>query len=82
MALLSQFAYMKNHIKSYKIFLKNQGIPIVSEENSQLQIELQRYWLVDPLDGQQHPAKNNEFTINIALLDNNKPSTWSLLSSE
>ena len=33
-----------------------------------------KYWLVDPLDGtKEFIKKNGEFTVNIALIENNKP---------
>lgn len=35
----------------------------------------QRYWLVDPLDGTKEFIKRNgEFTVNIALIENGKPT--------
>ncbi len=54
-------------------------IPILSEESSSGQIrnrrQWQRYWLVDPLDGTKEFIKRNgEFTVNIALIEQNKPS--------
>lgn len=52
--------------------------PIVSEESPveyQIRKQWNRYWLVDPLDGtKDFLAKNDEFTINIALIENNKPT--------
>ena len=37
-------------------------------------LEESKYWLVDPLDGtKEFLAKNEEFTINIALIDDHKP---------
>lgn len=60
-------------------FLKsNYNYPIISEENSNThsdKIEESIYWLVDPLDGtKEFIAKNGEFTINIALIQNNEPT--------
>jgi len=52
------------------------GIPIVSEEDeARKQVNLYtRYWLIDPLDGtKDFLAKNDEFTINIALVENGRP---------
>lgn len=50
------------------------GLPIVSEENDDLQLEAQRYWLVDPLDGtKDFLAANDEFTVNIALVEAQRP---------
>ena len=55
--------------------LVNTGFPIVSEENSDLMIEEENYWLIDPLDGtKDFLAKNDEFTINISLILDNKPA--------
>ena len=52
-------------------------IPIVSEESLvdwQTRKEWGKYWLIDPLDGtKEFINKNGEFTINIALIENNKP---------
>ena len=52
-------------------------IPIFSEESNvpwKIRKKWQRYWLVDPLDGtKEFLNKNNEFTVNIALIEKNKP---------
>ncbi len=53
-------------------------IPVLSEEGSQIDYEVRknwtRYWCVDPLDGTKEFIKRNgEFTVNIALMENNKP---------
>ncbi len=53
-------------------------IPILSEEEADIPFaERQtwnRYWLVDPLDGTREFIKRNgEFTVNIALIENNYP---------
>ena len=52
-------------------------IPILSEESLVEWKERKnwtKYWLVDPLDGTKEFIKQNgEFTINIALIENNKP---------
>ena len=51
--------------------------PIVSEESIieyDNRKEWKKYWLVDPLDGtKDFIAKNNQFTINIALINKNEP---------
>lgn len=52
--------------------------PIVSEENKEIPYEERKdftySWLVDPLDGTKEFIKRNgEFTVNIALIHNNKP---------
>jgi 3'(2'), 5'-bisphosphate nucleotidase len=54
--------------------LADSGIPVVSEEGSQLLLDATRYWLVDPLDGtKDFLAGNGEFTVNIALIDDQRP---------
>lgn len=51
--------------------------PILTEESPvdyNVRKDWYKYWLVDPLDGtKDFIAKNDEFTINIALIENNKP---------
>lgn len=54
------------------------SIPIVAEEDVAPAFSLRRtwdrYWLVDPLDGtKEFLAKNGEFTVNIALIENGTP---------
>ena len=55
----------------------NEEIPILSEETLIKWNERKKwntYWLVDPLDGtKEFINKNGEFTVNIALIENNKP---------
>lgn len=53
-------------------------IPIISEENKQTDFKIRKdwdtCWMVDPLDGTKEFVKRNgEFTVNIALIQNNKP---------
>ena len=52
-------------------------IPILSEESLvewNKRKNWTKYWLVDPLDGtKEFIKKNGEFTVNIALIENNKP---------
>lgn len=53
-------------------------IPVLSEEGSKIPYEerknWQRFWLVDPLDGTKEFIKRNgEFTVNIALIEENYP---------
>lgn len=53
-------------------------IPIISEESGLVDFDersqWQRYWLIDPLDGtKEFVNRNDEFTVNIALIDNNRP---------
>lgn len=52
--------------------------PIISEESCAIPFAIrqqwQRYWLVDPIDGtKEFLAKNGDFTINIALIDQHQP---------
>ena len=59
-------------------FLLKTKIPIISEENRQTEyVERANWdtcWMVDPLDGTKEFVKRNgEFTVNIALIHQNKP---------
>ncbi len=52
--------------------------PIISEENKQTDYSIRKYWntcwIVDPLDGTKEFVKRNgEFTVNIALIKNQRP---------
>jgi 3'(2'), 5'-bisphosphate nucleotidase len=62
---------------SHKILsdaLANSDLPIVSEEGASLLMKAKTYWLVDPLDGtKDFLAQNDEFTVNVALVQNGKP---------
>jgi len=70
-------------IASHKIIVKGlkdlkPELPIISEEGSEIPFKVRskwnRYWLVDPLDGtKEFLQKNGEFTVNISLIDNNRP---------
>ena len=56
-----------------------QQYPLLSEESADIPWETRKtwnsYWLVDPLDGtKEFIKKNNEFTVNIALIKNNTPA--------
>jgi 3'(2'), 5'-bisphosphate nucleotidase len=58
--------------------LKETGLPILSEEGKSIPYETRknwkRFWLIDPLDGTKEFIKRNgEFTVNIALIENQKP---------
>ena len=72
----------KADIASNKIILRSlvaidNSIPVLSEEsivNWNKRKKWNKYWLVDPLDGtKEFIKKNGEFTVNIALIENNKP---------
>ena len=53
------------------------NIPIISEENKEILYDARKnfeyFWMVDPLDGtKEFIKKNGEFTVNIALIHNQK----------
>lgn len=59
-------------------FLEPTKTPIISEENKQtafsIRKEWKKCWIVDPVDGtKEFVKKNDEFTINIALIINGNP---------
>lgn len=63
------------HINS---LLSLTDIPVLSEEGLEIPYNQRKhwthYWLVDPLDGTKEFIKHNgEFTVNIALISDNKP---------
>ena len=68
----------KNANKIINKYLVKSKSPIISEENKILTYEERKNWkqcwIVDPLDGTKEFIKRNgEFTVNIALIKNNKP---------
>lgn len=59
-------------------YLKTTPIPIISEENRQINFEQRKgwdaCWIVDPVDGTKEFIKRNgEFTVNIAFVKKGKP---------
>jgi len=59
-------------------YLSETDYPILSEEGKAIAFEKRQkwktFWIVDPLDGTKEFIKRNgEFTVNIALIENNKP---------
>ncbi len=53
--------------------------PVLSEESSEeikkKRLNWEQYWLIDPLDGtKEFVKKNGEFTVNVAFIDNGKPT--------
>lgn len=59
-------------------FLSGTNIPVLSEEGRSISFEERKHWkqlwIVDPLDGtKEFVKKNDEFTVNIALIENQKP---------
>jgi len=68
----------KNANEIINSFLKDTPIPIISEENKQIEYskrkEWNTCWIVDPVDGTKEFIKRNgEFTVNIALVKNGVP---------
>jgi 3'(2'), 5'-bisphosphate nucleotidase len=58
--------------------VNNTAVPILSEEGRNIPYDERKkweyFWLVDPLDGtKEFIKKNGEFTVNIALIHENKP---------
>lgn len=54
------------------------GLPVISEEEKDIPYDMRKgytcFWCVDPLDGTKEFIKRNgEFTVNIALIHQNKP---------
>ena len=74
---LTQADLESNHVISNSLLKINNNIPILSEESLvdwSIRKNWQTYWLVDPLDGTKEFIKeNDEFTVNIALIKNNRP---------
>lgn len=61
------------------------GIPIISEEEEKMSFEerkhLPKIWLIDPIDGtKEFIKKNDQFCINIALVENGK-ATFGMIAS-
>jgi 3'(2'), 5'-bisphosphate nucleotidase len=68
----------KNANKVIINHLQTTGIPVLSEEGRDIPYEERKHWkklwIVDPLDGtKEFVKKNDEFTVNIALVENGKP---------
>lgn len=60
-------------------FLETTVIPIISEENKEMDYSTrkgwEKCWMVDPLDGTKEFIKRNgEFTVNIALIEQGRPT--------
>ena len=58
--------------------LEKYNIPVMSEEGKEIPYEERKaweyYWCIDPIDGtKEFIKKNDEFTVNIALIHNNIP---------
>jgi len=68
----------KNANDIINTYLVKTAHPIISEENKQTDYSIRKdwntCWIVDPLDGTKEFVKRNgEFTVNIALIKNQKP---------
>lgn len=68
----------KNANEIIMSFLLGTNIPVLSEEGRSISFEERKswnkLWIVDPLDGtKEFIKKNDEFTVNIALIKNRKP---------
>ncbi len=66
----------KAHNKIVEL-LSESGLPVLSEEGRDIPYEertgWESFWMVDPLDGtREFIKKNGEFTVNIALIENQK----------
>jgi len=69
---------VSHNIISARLKVLTPDIPILSEESSNIPFSIRsqwsQYWLIDPLDGtKEFIKKNDEFTVNIALIENNNP---------
>lgn len=67
-----------NEIICLKLEELYRNIPILSEENKVIEYEERKnweyYWCIDPIDGtKEFIKKNDEFTVNIALIHKNTP---------
>ena len=67
-----------NEIICNKLLKLYPSIPIMSEENEQMNYDIRKnwdyYWCIDPIDGtKEFIKKNDEFTVNIALIHKNTP---------
>src|SRR6187431_3239748 len=64
--------------EAIEVILQSSNLPILSEEGKSVPFETRKnweyFWMVDPLDGTKEFLKRNgEFTVNIALIHQNKP---------
>ncbi|MCP3673788.1 MAG: 3'(2'),5'-bisphosphate nucleotidase CysQ [Gammaproteobacteria bacterium] len=75
---VTQADLLAHHLIVKELSKLTPEIPILSEESINIpwraRKKWQIYWLIDPLDGtKEFVDRNGEFTINIALISNNKP---------
>ena len=75
---LTQADIASNKLITNSIKKITPNIPILSEEEFiewDVRKNWKKYWLIDPLDGtKEFIKKNGEFTVNIALIENNRPT--------
>lgn len=76
---LTEADMISHKIISTSLFKLTPKIPVLSEESSNISLsersKWDKYWLIDPLDGtKEFINKNGEFTTNIALIEENKPT--------
>ncbi len=69
---------LSHQIITERLKILTPEIPIISEEDCEIDYKIRaqwsQYWLVDPLDGtKEFINKNDEFTVNIALINKNTP---------
>ena len=68
-------ADLASHEHIFDLLSSISTYPIISEEGELKHTDEPKYWLIDPLDGtKEFINKNGEFTINIALINNNYPT--------
>jgi 3'(2'), 5'-bisphosphate nucleotidase len=65
--------------------LTGSGLPVLSEEGSGIPFDIRKdwgsFWMVDPLDGtKEFIRRNDEFTVNIALIQGNRPVAGVILA--
>lgn len=70
--------YLSHEIISKRLKNLYPAIPVLSEEDKGISYEIREnwpcFWLIDPLDGTREFIKRNgEFTVNISLIQGNKP---------
>jgi 3'(2'), 5'-bisphosphate nucleotidase len=75
---LTEADLISNQIITSALTRLTPDTPILSEESAAIPYDQRagwrRFWLVDPLDGTKEFIKhNNEFTVNIALIEHGKP---------
>ncbi len=71
---LTQADFASHKIITQALSTLTPEIPILSEESATLEGDVDTFWYVDPLDGtKEFIKKNNEFTVNITLIDQHQP---------